>query len=708
METKGNINFVLIGSRATGKSVYLTSLYLNIKNITAQDKRTTDYLKLMANQLEDGKYPSATAGNLHELMFNYKNDNFSSSIQIDDVDGYFIETLSETDEHTQTERNKFIKNLELSKGIIFFFPYQEVFNESSIKEFNYQMDTIISILKKVYNNEELLPIPAVIAISKWDDSPYYKNEDEVTKAIEYLEDKKFFRLAKDKLESYFSKLKIIPLSAIGQNIHQIEPYNIEKPIEFFLKETYANWTTQIDKLKDNKEELFVFLSKIYFDIKLYNNGKYDKLYQELEKEYATKIFQELDGIETIEMYKLFEEKNLHLINALFPKNRTKIIEIKNRLEKSKKVKKWSGVTISLMAVGVVVVGIIAWNAKTLLVKNESELFTDITMEYKTNNYGKALENIESYQTTYAQTLNLEHKQKIIEIKSNIEKAQIISHAKKIINDTTFDNIDEIEEIFSSFSEMGINKPELQSELHIIKDKLSLNGSYMDFQNNLENKNFGEALLYIEQNWKESFGKDKQQTIVKVLNIKFNNEVETLLKDISKITDIDEFYNLVKKINKINALQSQTSMTKFSYQAILTSDNNYILNEKRKIQKNYENLLHTGVSRVKVTFGAKSEENEPLGFKCDRTNGDILLSIDSKKYYYKNGASCDNLKISWNDFSTYFKAVRYSVKVIEEDVTSFNDEYNSAFTLNKNDLIKINNYKNVKKDIGHDYFIEIQK
>ena len=708
METKGNINFVLIGSRATGKSVYLTSLYLNIKNITAQDKRTTDYLKLMANQLEDGKYPSATAGNLHELMFNYKNDNFSSSIQIDDVDGYFIETLSETDEHTQTERNKFIKNLELSKGIIFFFPYQEVFNESSIKEFNYQMDTIISILKKVYNNEELLPIPAVIAVSKWDDSPYYKNEDEVAKAIEYLEDKKFFRLAKDKLESYFSKLKIIPLSAIGQNIHQIEPYNIEKPIEFFLKETYANWTTQIDKLKDNKEELFVFLSKIYFDIKLYNNGKYDKLYQELEKEYATKIFQELDGIETIEMYKLFEEKNLHLINALFPKNRTKIIEIKNRLEKSKKVKKWSGVTISLMAVGVVVVGIIAWNAKTLLVKNESELFTDITMEYKTNNYGKALENIESYQTTYAQTLNLEHKQKIIEIKSNIEKAQIISHAKKIINDTTFDNIDEIEEIFSSFSEMGINKPELQSELHIIKDKLSLNGSYMDFQNNLENKNFGEALLYIEQNWKESFGKDKQQTIVKVLNIKFNNEVETLLKDISKITDIDEFYNLVKKINKINALQSQTSMTKFSYQAILTSDNNYILNEKRKIQKNYENLLHTGVSRVKVTFGAKSEENEPLGFKCDRTNGDILLSIDSKKYYYKNGASCDNLKISWNDFSTYFKAVRYSVKVIEEDVTSFNDEYNSAFTLNKNDLIKINNYKNVKKDIGHDYFIEIQK
>ena len=708
METKGNINFVLIGSRATGKSVYLTSLYLNIKNITAQDKRTTDYLKLMANQLEDGKYPSATAGNLHELMFNYKNDNFSSSIQIDDVDGYFIETLSETDEHTQTERNKFIKNLELSKGIIFFFPYQEVFNEASIKEFNYQMDTIISILKKVYNNEELLPIPAVIAVSKWDDSPYYKNEDEVAKAIEYLEDKKFFRLAKDKLESYFSKLKIIPLSAIGQNIHQIEPYNIEKPIEFFLKETYANWTTQIDKLKDNKEELFVFLSKIYFDIKLYNNGKYDKLYQELEKEYATKIFQELDGIETIEMYKLFEEKNLHLINALFPKNRTKIIEIKNRLEKSKKVKKWSGVTISLMAVGVVVVGIIAWNAKTLLVKNESELFTDITMEYKTNNYGKALENIESYQTTYAQTLNLEHKQKIIEIKSNIEKAQIISHAKKIINDTTFDNIDEIEEIFSSFSEMGINKPELQSELHIIKDKLSLNGSYMDFQNNLENKNFGEALLYIEQNWKESFGKDKQQTIVKVLNIKFNNEVETLLKDISKITDIDEFYNLVKKINKINALQSQTSMTKFSYQAILTSDNNYILNEKRKIQKNYENLLHTGVSRVKVTFGAKSEENEPLGFKCDRTNGDILLSIDSKKYYYKNGASCDNLKISWNDFSTYFKAVRYSVKVIEEDVTSFNDEYNSAFTLNKNDLIKINNYKNVKKDIGHDYFIEIQK
>jgi len=434
-----------------------------------------------------------------------------------------------------------------------------------------------------------------------------------------------------------------------------------------------------------------------------------KCSQELEKEYSTKLFNELDNIKTIEMYKLFEEKNLHLINALFPKNKTKIIEIKNRLEKSKKLKKWSGVTLSLIVVGVVVVGIIALNAKTLLVKNESELFTDITMEYKTNDYEKALEDIKSYQTTYPKTVNLEHKQKIIEIKSNIEKAQIISNAKKIIEDTTFDNIDEIEEIFSSFSEMGINKPELLSKLHTLKNKLSLNSSYMDFQNNLKNKNFGEALIYIEQNWKKSFGKDNQQTIIKVLNIKFNNEVEKLLKDISPISDIDEFNNLVKKINKINALQSQTSMTKFPYKAILNSDNNYILNEKRKIQKNYESLLDIGVSRVKVIFGANSEENEPLGFKCDKINGDILLSIDSKKYYYKNGASCNNLKISWNDSSTHFKAVRYSIKVIEENVASFfNDEYNSDFTLNENDLIKIYNHKNVKKDIGHSYFIEIQK
>jgi hypothetical protein len=708
MEIKGNINFVLVGARATGKTVYLTSLYSNIKSITAQDKKTIDYLKPMANQLDKGEYPSATSGNLHELMFNYKDNTFSSSIQIDDVDGRFIETLSDPDEHTQIERNKLVKNLELSEGIIFFFPYQKVFNEDSIKEFNYQIDTIISIMKKIYHDKSSLPIPAVIAVSKWDDSDYYKNDDEVERATEYLEEKKFLRLAKEKIESHFSKLEVIPLSATGKDINNLEPYNLEKPIEFFLKVTYDNWVSEIDKLKENKEGLFIFLSKIHFDIKLYEGGKYDIQYKELENEYSKKLFKELDKVKTVESYNLFEEKNSHIVNALLSKNKVKIVNIKNKLQKTERIKKWSSISITSTVIGLVALGVIVWNAKALLIKDESELFSDIKMEYKTNNYENALKNIESYQSTYATTLNLEHKQRVVEIKSSIEKAQMISKAKSIIEDTTFENIDEIEEIFTSFSEMGIDKPELLIELHTIKDKLSLDDSYVDFKNDLKNKSFGEAVIHIEQNWKKSFGKDNEQSIVKILNIKFNIEVEKLLKDISLIADIDEFNSLVKKINKIDSLQEQTSMTKLAYKAILNSRNRAILDEKIKVQKTYSTLLNRGVSRVGVTFGAEYEENEPLGFKCDKLNGDIVLYIDSKKYDYKNGAFCSQHRISWNDSTTYFKAVRYSVKVIEQDIASFNDEYNGNFILNNNDLIKIYNNKPVKKDIGNGYFINLKK
>jgi hypothetical protein len=708
METKGNINFVLVGARATGKTVYLTSLYLNTKTITAQDKKTIDYLKPMADMLNKGEEPSATAGNLHELMFNYKDEKFSSSIQIDDVDGHFIETLSDGDEHTQRERNKLKKNLELSEGIIFFFPYQKIFKEESIEKFNYQVDTIISILKKIHHNKSSLPIPAVIGVSKWDESPDYQNEYEVERASEYIENKKFLRLAKEKIESHFSKLKIIPLSAIGKDINDIKPYNLEKPIEFFLKETYTNWINEIDKLKENKEELFIFLSKIHFDIKLYENGKYDVLYKELENEYSKGVFKELDRVKTLELYNIFEKKNSHILDALLPKNRAKVIDMKNKLESTKRVKKWSSIAVASMLIGLAVVGSIVWNAKSMLIKNESELFSDIEMEYKTNNYENALENIKSYQSTYSTTLNLEHKQRVVDIKSSIEKAQLISKAKSIIEDTTFENIDEIEEIFTSFSEMGIDKPELLTALHTIKDKLSLDDSYVDFKNDLKNKSFGEAVIHIEQNWKKSFEKDNEQSIVKILNIKFNIEVEKLLKDISLIADIDEFNSLVKKINKINFLQEQTSMTKLAYKATLNIRNRAILDEKIKVQKIYSNLLNHGISRVGVTFGAEYEENEPLGFKCDEINGDIVLHIDSKKYDYRNGASCYHHKITWSDFSTYFKAVRYSVKVIEYDITSFNDEYNGNFILSENDLIKIYNNKLVKKDIGHGYFINLKK
>ena len=716
MQTRGNINFVLVGSRATGKTVYLTSLYLNEKSVTAQDEKTIEYLKPLSQTLLEGEYPSATAGNLYELMFNYKDDNFSSSIQIDDVDGYFIETLSQKDEHTQVERNNLIENLRLSEGIIFFFPYQELFDEKSIKEFNYEIDTIISKLKSMYEDRSSIPIPVVIAISKWDESPYYKKENELEEALAYIDNNKFLRLAKEKIEVNFAHFKIIPISAIGKDINKLNPYNLKNPIEFFLEETYRNWVEKINELADDKEGLLSFLSKVHFDMKFHHDGKYDKLYKKLEKEYAQKLLDEVETFKHLKEYELFEEENSVAIESLLTKNREILLKVKKQLSKTQKVKRFSGVTLASSFVAITVITILAWNTNKLLIKNESELFTDITTNYNSNNYEDAKDDIEDYLSVYADgdTVNLEHKQKILVFKSHIDEtlkkrereqkvAEVISEAKKIVADKNFDKLDEIDEVFASMNEMGIGDEKLKSELLEAKDRLSMKESYLEFREKLENKNFSEALSLVKTDWKEGYGEKNQIIVSTILNKALNRKVEALLEDISDIVDMDAYNNLETILKNIKDLQDNTYIKKVNYKATLNEDNKNRLEEKSREYEKYSDVLNNGIIPMHIAFGAENKENEPLGFECV-SEDEIILTIDIMIYHFNDNDFCKEGKISWRNSQNY-SANTYSIKAIEEDLVE-NDEYSSSFSLKKNDLIKLINKETVKKDIGKSYYIEI--
>jgi len=701
---KGTINFVLVGAKATGKTVYLTSLYLNSKNITSQDNETTKYLKPMADMLEKGLFPSATAGNLHELMFNYQDDKFSASIQIDDVDGHFIETLSHEDKHTQDERKKLLKNLELSEGIIFFFPYEKDFNESSIKEFNFEIDTIISRLKKIYDVKHTIPIPTVIAVSKWDSHTDYQSENEFEKANEYIDSIKFLKKAKEKIESNFSKLKIIPLSARGIDKNGFEPHNIEKPIEFFIHETYAEWFKKIEELKGNREEQLIYISKIYCDIKAYAN--YDTLYKELESEYSNKILKELESVNSVEEYKEFESKNREIIDSLSLENQKIISEKKSKLSTKKRVKTFSIASISSMVAGVAVLIILASNAKSLLLKSENELFTDIKVNYETNNYEEALSDIKSYQDKYKDTLNIEHKNRVVEIKSLIDKNKVVARAKNIINDKNFDNIDEIDAIYTSFSTLGIDNPKIAKSLIDKKDNIEIEKSYLQFKNKLESKSFEDAIAYTEHKWTDDYSKQKGILAGRVLDKKFNYEVEKSLKKISTIFDVNEYKNLVNTLEKITLLQKNSEISRIEYKPSISIENKKRLNELLKLKEQYSRILTSGTVVNHVVFGTKTIDNEPLGFECKRAK-EIILKIDAETYHYKDSVGCKNLRISWNTIKV-FKVANYSVKVIEEDIAR-DDVYSGAsFSFTENDIIKLFNSQIVKKDIGNDYYIEFKK
>ena len=488
MRENGNINFVLIGAKATGKTVYLASIYLNLKNITSQNGKTIEYLKPLANNLLDGEYPQATAGSLHELMFNYKDDEFTSHIQIDDVDGYFVESMHKSDEATQKQRDTLLHNIKNSEGIIFFFPYEESFNEESIKNFNYEIDTIISQLKKMYKDRSDIPIPAVIAVAKWDRSPDYKTADEDIKSIEYIESNKFLKLAKEKIEQNFSKLQTIPLSSVGKNIEQMKPYNLEKPIQFFLRETYKIWDKKIESLKDNKRGSLKFLSKVHFDMKFYKGGRYNKIYDVLEKEFTEEILSKLKTIENHSQFLTIEEEYKDVIPFLKKEHKEQIEDIGKQFRSKKTRKTLAKSTVFGLVLAAVLLTGSAWYIKSKLMKSESELFSDLSVEYKNHNYKDAMKDLEQYQALYKDTLDVEHKNKVEEIRGGItdyysQKFQEIlkfnslqkqyDSLKALYEEVQgFDEGMDIVSIKSKYDEISILKEDYQKVLSFTQEDIS--------------------------------------------------------------------------------------------------------------------------------------------------------------------------------------------------------------------------------------------
>jgi len=696
MQINKNINFVLVGAKATGKTVYLASLYLNTKFITSKNAKTTAYLKGLADILLEGKYPNATSGSLYDLLFDYKSEEFNCTLRLDDVDGHFIETLSQKDETTQRERDKLINTLASSEGVIFFFPYETEIYEKSIKEFNYQIDTVISTLKEIYSDRDGIPVPATILVTKWDKSSDYKAKDEEKKAIEYIENHDFFKLAKEKIEQNFDTSKVIPISAIGSDINNLEPYNLEQPIEFFLTEVYTIWTKKLTKLEEQSEEQLILLSKIYTDIQFYKDGIYKELYLNLEEEYANKLLKRAKSIKNLKEFSLFEDEKSKTIDALSLKNRNEIKKIKNKLKQKRYLK-----AIPIFAVAGIVFTLYS---NQQITKSESELFESIKMEYANHNYKKTLLSIDDYQDKYRE--NKEHQNEILEIKNLVKKEKIILKAQRVLEDESLQNIQSIDSIFSAFSELGIIEEEsLHKQLMNKKNELLLQNSVRKLKDDILKLDFQKSLFLMDESWKENY--TDRELFIKILNKKFNSEISHLIKTISKINNMDEYTNLIDKLNQIKTLQKNSVLKKINYQATLSDSNRNSINQKIKLQAEYNQLLNNGVSGVIVSFGTDYEDNEPLGFDCS-SEYQIEMELNNYLYSYENRIDCLNITMIWNPSNTFFRKGLYLLKITEVDLTD-NDHYdNGSFSLTNNDLIQIYNKKYLKKEIGSGYFIGLKR
>ncbi len=345
-----------------------------------------------------------------------------------------------------------------------------------------------------------------------------------------------------------------------------------------------------------------------------------------------------------------------------------------------------------MAVGAIVLVVGAWNAKKLLTKSEISLYNDILVEYKIHNYQ-------------------EHKTRVIEIKSAIPKEQMINETEHIVRDSSYNDLDRIDEIFTSWSNMGIKNPLLLEQLTDKRKTIIQTESFNELKDSISHKNFQESVSEVEENWKNEYNEDNRILIMRVLDRKYNEFMEKALKKIKKISNFNQYTKTMNILNSMGALRENNIISKINYNPSLSSENKIATDKNLKIFKAYQNSLNYGIKGVSVTFGTIREDNEPLGFTCASVEGhdsDIILNIDSTQYHYENKESCIRRKISWIPKNQIFKVATYQIEAIEEDTVSFNDKYKGSIQLTEDNLIQIHNHIAVKKSIGGDYFIELEK
>ena len=639
MRTTGNINFVLIGSRATGKTVYLASLFLNEKSVTSKDGHTIEYLQPLSDSLISGKYPQATAGTLHELKFNYKDENISCQIQIDDVDGYFVETMHKENKTTQKQRDKLIKNIKNSEGIIFFFPFEEKFNEESIKSFNYEIDTIIAKTTEMYSKYNHIPIPAVIAVAKWDNSPHFKTENEDEKVLEYIYNNQFLKLAKEKIKHHFPHLLITPISAIGKDIKQMNPYNLKKPLRFFIDETYRLWEKKINSLKDKEVELLKFLSRVHFDMKFYKDGKYNKEYDILEKKFTNEIFAKAKKLDTYSRFIVLQKKYANITPYLRQENRDKLEKIGKKL-KSKQIRKkisWgTGILIIISILGVIVVG---WYVKTELLKTEGELFSDLIIEFKHNNYKDAMEDVVEYQEKFKDTLNIEHKNRVEEIKNKIALDYNLKFKKILENTSLLQQYDELNTLTSEIEDFNTvmdvetvknkyrNIKKLKdsyekiiafsiddiSSLDEISTMLNQLSSYKFKETISIKENFENSLITIANNLideKQIDNFDKVDNILKAfttLNIDNKDIIKKLIYLKNQIQINNQYNELLKSVKDSSSYKDAILKVESDWKTEFSDEQANIIN--KRLNKRFNSQVEKILKKIPIVIGDFDDYND---------------------------------------------------------------------------------------------------
>jgi len=504
----GILNFVLIGAKSSGKTIYLATLWGEglLMNTHKEDKK---YLDDTWSYIKKHGQAEASSGMFKILRFSYAHSNYGRvNFSIDDYDGTFTETISIEDENTKEEREKLLKSVAKSEGIFFFLPYEK--DPDRFQDFAQEIDAFIQLAQKSSFN--MSPIPASIVVTKWDESPNFRKNNEIEYVLEYIESNDYLKRALKLVRNNFLNTTIIPASSFKN-------YNLLKSIDYSLDNTFKLWYETTQKLYNEKkyDKLLKYLSVRYNDTKFNQVYDFSKLYDEVQELYIEDIKKELlkkDNYQEKEKYlediSFYYQSKKELLKPLFEE----VSEEKKYInsQKRKNIIVWSSILV-LIVVGV-------WQYMNKL--EVEERYANIIDNYEKNvSYSVLKENIEIFLRKYK---NASFMYTFADIPSKRKKIQIIENDLK-----------------------EKNRKSIKDRIEVIKKDTKLSAD--------EKKQEIEKLRsqVVDGSQKIELDKDSEQFTLKSNTKKWQNEADDCLqngKGEKGIENINKLLSIVKDSTKI--------------------------------------------------------------------------------------------------------------------------------------------------------------
>lgn len=728
---QNEINFVLLGAKSTGKTVFLTTIYGDSNSVSPLGSPTLKYLENKWEKLKKQEKLSPTgAGALKILKFFYQSEDFGRvEFAIDDYDGNFTETASKIEDDEQKDlniskdaksvvdkhlgaRKDLLDRVHVSQGIMFFLPY-ETDELDSLEVFASEVSVFINLAH--FNKQSKSHIPASIVVTKWDESEYFGTDDEDKRVLEYIENNAHLNKAYTLIKSNFENVNIVPVSAY-------EKYNLLKPIEFSLKHTFDKWYKVVKEYESKKEDdkLIRFLTKWYESINIDTlNEKYpfNDIYKEVQKRYVHDIKQHLKKKETL----VDKEEYLNTVVDLYKTEKKLLVPLKEEIEHAKREEKRNKFLIKLSAiVGISAVVFFGLGFYKKFKVDESYGHIITKADQNTTSYQDIKEEIEYFMSSHDPRNFIYVFSGLVEKRSNIQKLGVklesrdkknVEHSiAKIISDQTLAPDEKQRELNNLFIySTGIQKINLEQIISNIKNE-NLTKVWKEEVERCLNVCKDENDISTIENLRSQVKNSE--------NIIHDKEVEEKISALSKRekkikdgVDFDKLYGTIFQLNSLSKIKKflNDNRGKINYhdQQIRTAIISQIITVNEDyyntvVGKDLLNKLKT-INDIKVVIDYIDNDLRKY-IKREKTYNAILTSIDKTENYveFKN--------IEYTDYDNFeeYKQTNIKSKIEKKLLGSLKDIIvNIPSQADMNELEKsketISNIENFSVLLGSDEY-----